>query len=174
MTKAYSGISRIIISPVKIVNPATMAEFDSHGIWDTGATSSCITKNMASRLALIKVGETKVKGVHGIKDNVSVFAIKIILNNENVTFTLAVTECDQLLDDNSAELLIGMDVISQGDFIISNLNQTVMTFRVPSLQRFDFVQANKNSTPIIAQKLPSRNDLCHCGSGKKFKKCHGL
>jgi uncharacterized protein len=22
--------------------------------------------------------------------------------------------------------------------------------------------------------LPGRNDLCHCGSGKKFKKCHGV
>lgn len=21
---------------------------------------------------------------------------------------------------------------------------------------------------------PGRNDLCHCGSGKKFKKCHGV
>jgi hypothetical protein len=21
---------------------------------------------------------------------------------------------------------------------------------------------------------PGRNDTCHCGSGKKFKKCHGL
>jgi uncharacterized protein len=22
-------------------------------------------------------------------------------------------------------------------------------------------------------ELPGRNDLCHCGSGKKYKKCHG-
>ena len=21
---------------------------------------------------------------------------------------------------------------------------------------------------------PGRNDLCHCGSGKKFKRCHGV
>lgn len=27
--------------------------------------------------------------------------------------------------------------------------------------------------PAVAQKLPGRNDPCHCGSGKKFKKCHG-
>jgi uncharacterized protein len=30
--------------------------------------------------------------------------------------------------------------------------------RVPTLRRAD---------------LPGRNDPCHCGSGKKFKKCHG-
>lgn len=27
--------------------------------------------------------------------------------------------------------------------------------------------------PATATKLPGRNDPCHCGSGKKFKKCHG-
>ena len=28
-------------------------------------------------------------------------------------------------------------------------------------------------TPIIKDKLPGRNDPCPCGSGKKFKACHG-
>ena len=27
--------------------------------------------------------------------------------------------------------------------------------------------------PITAEKLPGRNDPCPCGSGKKFKNCHG-
>ena len=27
--------------------------------------------------------------------------------------------------------------------------------------------------PIVAEKLPGRNDPCPCGSGKKFKNCHG-
>jgi len=26
---------------------------------------------------------------------------------------------------------------------------------------------------VRAQATPGRNDLCHCGSGKKYKKCHG-
>jgi uncharacterized protein len=26
---------------------------------------------------------------------------------------------------------------------------------------------------VRKEALPGRNDLCHCGSGKKFKKCHG-
>ncbi|MBQ2169936.1 MAG: SEC-C domain-containing protein, partial [Prevotella sp.] len=28
-------------------------------------------------------------------------------------------------------------------------------------------------TPIIKDKMPGRNDPCPCGSGKKFKACHG-
>ena len=27
--------------------------------------------------------------------------------------------------------------------------------------------------PIKADKKPGRNDPCPCGSGKKYKKCHG-
>lgn len=29
------------------------------------------------------------------------------------------------------------------------------------------------TTPIVKEKLPGRNDPCPCGSGKKFKQCHG-
>ena len=33
--------------------------------------------------------------------------------------------------------------------------------------------AQVNRTPIIKDKMPGPNDPCPCGSGKKFKKCHG-
>ena len=31
----------------------------------------------------------------------------------------------------------------------------------------------RRQRPVIADKLPGRNDPCPCGSGKKFKNCHG-
>jgi len=34
-------------------------------------------------------------------------------------------------------------------------------------------QQQQPRTPIIKDKLPGRNDPCPCGSGKKFKQCHG-
>ncbi len=34
-------------------------------------------------------------------------------------------------------------------------------------------RAQQNRTPLIKDKLPGRNDPCPCGSGKKFKQCHG-
>ncbi|MDE6151846.1 MAG: SEC-C domain-containing protein, partial [Prevotella sp.] len=34
-------------------------------------------------------------------------------------------------------------------------------------------QQQVNRTPVIRDKMPRPNDLCPCGSGKKFKKCHG-
>ena len=34
-------------------------------------------------------------------------------------------------------------------------------------------RAQQPRIPIVKEKLPGRNDPCPCGSGKKFKQCHG-
>ena len=34
-------------------------------------------------------------------------------------------------------------------------------------------RAQQSREPIVKDKLPGRNDPCPCGSGKKFKNCHG-
>ena len=31
----------------------------------------------------------------------------------------------------------------------------------------------RNRQPVVKEKMPGRNDPCPCGSGKKFKNCHG-
>ncbi len=33
--------------------------------------------------------------------------------------------------------------------------------------------AHQKTMPIVKEKQPGRNELCPCGSGKKFKNCHG-
>lgn len=35
------------------------------------------------------------------------------------------------------------------------------------------VCGSKNIELVVKQKKIGRNQPCHCGSGKKFKKCHG-
>ena len=143
LTRAYNGISRIITSPIQVFNTNTGVNEATSGIWDTGATGSAITKDLAAKLGLVPVSQTRVKGVHGYKDGINVYAVRIILNNQNVSFILPVTECEQLTDDGSSKFLIGMDVISRGDFAVTNFQgKTVMTYRVPSIQRIDFVARN--------------------------------
>ena len=67
-----------------------------------------------------------------------------------------------------------MNIINLGDFAITNYQgETMMSFRIPSLQKIDFVKASKNAGPYIKDKIPGRNDLCQCGSGKKYKNCCG-
>jgi uncharacterized protein len=45
-------------------------------------------------------------------------------------------------------------------------------FAVQDLRLFWLDHAPKPETRRVAP-TPGRNDPCHCGSGKKFKKCHG-
>lgn len=43
-----------------------------------------------------------------------------------------------------------------------------------AMERWFFVEeANIKSAPIVKGVQPGRNDPCPCGSGKKYKKCHG-
>ncbi len=167
------GIVDCIVSPVTLKDPFSSNSADTLGIWDTGATNSVITKDVAKDLGLKPVGMTKVRGVHGIKD-VNIYYVNITLNNRDITLNTQVTECDELSDDNKVGLLIGMNIITRGDFSITNFGgNTTMSFRVPSLQTIDYVSGLRKGGQLVKDKVPGRNDPCPCGSGKIFKHCHG-
>ena len=38
----------------------------------------------------------------------------------------------------------------------------------------DEAEEGEESETVVAKPEPGRNDLCPCGSGKKYKKCHGV
>ena len=141
LTHTGIGMMRRIVTPVEITNVITGKIVSTQGLWDTGATGSSITKSMASVLGLVSFGKRQVRGVHGVKET-EVYYVKITLNNKNITLKAKVTECDELSSDNSIGMLIGMNFITMGDFAITNFQgNTTMSFRVPSLQKIDFVRA---------------------------------
>ena len=162
-------------TPVTITDPNSGRVLETLGIWDTGATKSVITKCVAKRLGLIPIQMAKVRGVHGVK-LVNVYLVSITLNNENITLTSLVTECEALNDVDDTEMLIGMNIVNMGDLCISNFEgKTVLTFRTPSLEVVDYVAeiAEHNRIHKIHQAKSSRGDeRCPCGSGKLFKNCH--
>lgn len=139
------------------------------GLWDTGATGTVISQQCAKKLNLKPISKAKVFHANG-ESIVNVYAINLFLPNQVGFQFIKVTE--GVL--NGTDLLIGMDIISRGDFSISNFaGKTTFSFRVPSTSRIDFVKESKPK-PVMNSKKVSRNDPCYCGSGKKFKQCHGL
>jgi uncharacterized protein YecA (UPF0149 family) len=65
-------------------------------------------------------------------------------------------------------MLVGMDIIGQGDFAVSNYGgKTVFCFRVPSVGMSDFPKMK------IPEPKGGVYEPCPCGSGKKYKFCHG-
>lgn len=167
----YDHISNMIVSDVEIKDPFSNKTISTYAIWDTGAQGSVITKKTANKLGLVPIGKSNIRGVHGTNE-VNVYRIQLTLNNKSIILLANVTESDDLSADDSIGMLIGMNVINMGDFSISNYSgRTVMSFREPSQRVIDYVEGIRSGNPIIKDKLPGRNDLCPCGSGKKFKHC---
>ncbi len=54
-----------------------------------------------------------------------------------------------------------------------NLEQEQMVDPNQAAAAAQDTRAQQPRTPITKDKLPGRNDPCPCGSGKKFKNCHG-
>ena len=176
ITNRNTVVVNCIKTPVSIVNPMNMATVGTLGIWDTGATNSCITKELAKQLGLIPVQKSLVTGVHGSQE-VNVYWLAITLNNQNITIPLLATEASELSDDHKTGMLIGMDVICKGDFCITNFeNKTVMSFRVPSVETVDYVSEIDAYNKIVKiHQIQSKRgiDKCPCGSGKLYKNCCG-
>lgn len=144
------------------------------GLWDTGATNSCITPRAVKALGLKPIGVVESHGVHS-SALCNVYLVNLYFPNHVALTGLRVAECD--LGD-SFDILIGMDVIGKSDFAITNRGgNTTFSFRMPSNAKIDFRSEEYNvaATPSVEEKYigTSRNVLCPCGSGKKYKVCHG-
>lgn len=183
-TVEANGIARILLTPIMISFP-TMDEskisnakvYECKGIWDTGATGSCITKKVSNSLGLIPTGAKDVHTAAGLVKQNS-YEVNIYLPNKLIIPFVTVSECEALTSDpnEQIEVLIGMDIISLGDFCVTNHNgKTCMSFRIPSLHKIDYNKYSNGlpNEPYITGPKIGRNDPCHCGSKKKFKNCHG-
>lgn len=135
-------------------------------IWDTGATSSVITQKVIDQCGLKATGMAVVHTAQGTTTT-ETFLVCILLPNKVVFPSMTVSKGDF----HDVDVLIGMDIISSGDFAVTNKDgKTVFSFRVPSMECIDFVNTPQYRTPVRSAKV-GRNARCPCGSGKKYKNC---
>ncbi|MCI6278226.1 MAG: retroviral-like aspartic protease family protein [Bacteroidales bacterium] len=180
-TVEYGKHQRVIRSTVSLTtySPDDKQNGDKvecTAIWDTGATGSVISRRIAERLSLSPVGKQLINHANGTA-TVNVYIVNILLPNQIRFKAVEVTEG---VFEDSFDVLIGMDIISRGDFSFTNCRGlSVFSFRIPSMEVIDYVSdaRNKKKTfqvPIKnSQKKLGRNEPCFCGSGKKYKFCHG-
>jgi hypothetical protein len=139
------------------------------GLWDTGATNTVITLKVVDDLGLKVSGMTLAVGVNS-EDMVNTYQISLGLPNNVIIGDLKVS-VGRL---KGFDVLIGMDIIGLGDFCISNFaKQTVLTFRMPSIAKIDFLAMARAHMPKVSGPKAGPNQPCPCGSGSKFKKCCG-
>jgi uncharacterized protein YchJ len=176
--RSYPGIASVLTSPVRIkeaFDPKTSQPAEPikeyNAIWDTGATKTAITKKVAQECGLKPTGMCKVGTAAGETDACTYF-VSIYLPNKVCIPQLRVTE----VNISGADVLVGMDIIASGDFAVTNhAGKTNLSFRMPSIECIDFVKQRPASIEVNGKILSKvgRNSPCPCGSGKKYKHCHG-
>lgn len=173
-TVRYQGRSPRLTSDVEIFPACAPGQVLQQGktfvaLYDTGATHSAVSPNIVADLQLPVIAAMNV-GVGGGMLATTSHLVNIALPNKVMFPVIPVAKMVLL---GGIDAIIGMDILGGGDFSVTHLNgKTTFSFCIPSRQEIDFVSDLKSIQASTYPKV-GRNDPCHCGSGKKFKKCHG-
>lgn len=110
-------------------NPA----WKCRAIWDTGATNSMISKEIAHELELKPIGQTSIVGVHGAQST-NLYRVDLLFD---CGYVIPAVEVSEAADHCGFELLIGMDIISDGNFILRNdCGKTVSNSNIQYFPKF--------------------------------------
>jgi len=177
-TTSNDGIARVLVNKVAIAsafNPDTeksIGQREYTAIWDTGASMTAISGKVVSECDLKQIDVVQCSTAAGVVEKCPVYLVSLFLPNKVAFPQLRVSQANL----KGADVLIGMDIINSGDFFITNFKgKTVFSFRYPSSCVVDFVKQPRFGIvqPPLQFNTQGRNDPCSCGSGKKYKYCHG-
>lgn len=125
-----------IATPITVSCRSDRCEICDHpihhctAIWDTGATSSMISKEIADKLGLHPVGQVKIAGVHG-SQAANVYEVDLAFDNGCRIPAVRVSEAAA---GGGFDVLLGMDVIGRGIFIVDGSGEgTRVYFACPTV-----------------------------------------
>lgn len=169
-TTFFDGLSNRLYNEARVEANNLSFKTDK-ALWDTGATGTCISEAVISALQLKPISYTNVQTPTG-NDIRPLYLVDLVLTNDVRIKELRVIGSE--IGEQGIDVLIGMDIIGMGDFSVSNYGgKTVFSFRIPSQAKTDYVSMIQSRIQTTKSKKPGRNDLCPCGSGKKYKNCCG-
>lgn len=105
------------------------------GKWDTGCNMTCITEDLATQLNLPRCRPMEIKTPHGTTSYTTTVVVALKLPNGQIRQSVEV--CVAKMVD--ADMLIGMDLITQGDFALSRnqYGEVIMSICMPPLMSID-------------------------------------
>jgi hypothetical protein len=149
-------------SPPHLLPPCV----STRALWDTGASRSAISRDLVKVLNHLPSGAARVT-LNGETHVSPTYVVNFYLPNRVAISGVIVTE---FTASPAFGAIIGMDVIGLGDMALTNVaGNTCLSFRAPSIATIDY-EAERNRWLFAGA---GRNDPCPCGSGEKFKRCHG-
>ena len=178
LPKTSNGIERVITTECGISEAFSIFEMQQklphpqitqfNAVSDTGASSSAISPRVVSALGLIPTGWGFSDTAAG-RSKVQKYGVNVLLPN-GVGFRCMEVSCNNM----KVDVLIGMDIICQGDFCVTNKNgKSIFTFQTPSSHDYDFVKEIDKFRKIHETWAKHGNTKCPCGRGLSWDKCHG-
>ena len=139
LTVEYDGQADEISTPVRVEPVITSdrdligTQIEAEAIWDTGATMTCIKQSLRDKLKLHKAEAVEPVTMSGIGGDVyaegTLVSIWLTPNFLIESWPVYITDFP-----GDEELLIGMDIITMGDFVVCNTDCTTsFSFAVPPL-----------------------------------------
>lgn len=162
LTSKAPGRANVVTSDVEISTPTAdtvhpKATQKVTAIWDTGATGTVITAALAGALGILPSGMVKKNTANGEMDS-NVYLVDVLLPLGVGFPNMTVTEGTVA----GADVLIGMDIICQGDFSITNFgDKTTASYRIPSIAEVDYVKEAPDG--FLPQTNPERVRLKRTG-----------
>lgn len=130
---------------------------DVVALWDTGATVCCISEDVVNQLSLVASGQLRVSTPSSEDELVDTYLVDLLLPNHILIKDVMVAHSK--IGAQGIGLLVGMDIISRGDFLITNHGDTVFSFRMPSERTMDFVSGIKVQNIILSKQSKSKNSI---------------
>lgn len=131
-------ITSFLLSEVQILDTVNPIKDEKTwtALWDTGATCTFISKEVADRMGLTPTTYVPVDTIKEHGKEASRYNIRVVFPND---FSTVVHAVEWPWFSDGVDIVIGMDIISQGDFSITNpKNRTVFSFRIPSVKEVDY------------------------------------
>lgn len=129
--RADAIVTNAIVMPAGDVmegRPLPPYVYTEKAAWDTGAQVTIISPRLVESLGLLPCGKGQFMGIGGDQES-DAFMVYVGLSNGDLIGDIKVYCSD--IDDY--DILLGMDIITETDFLITNKDgQTKFQFRSPS------------------------------------------
>lgn len=129
--RADAIVTNAIVMPageVREDRPLPPYAYTENAAWDTGAQVTIISPRLVECLGLLPCGKGQFMGIGGDRET-DAYMVYVGLSNGDLIGEIKVYCSD--LDDY--DILIGMDIITETDFLITNKDgKTTFQFRSPS------------------------------------------
>ena len=137
-THQFPELKRSMVTQAFISHPESTDWITVRALWDTGAGGSFVSRKFIEKLQLDEHAKWLITTPHGKDVPTTTYLADLAIDNDLEFRGIEVGVFDH---DRDTDIVIGMDVLGQGDLSITNFNRrTQISFIRPSIYPVDYTE----------------------------------